>query len=265
MATWFARNPERARALSAVNNALRAGRIVKSPCIECGSTDRLRCHHADYSKKLDVTWHCLRCHQARVNAERAAAPKVARQCDVVDCNSPHFCKGYCRKHFERWKKYGDPSFVKIVMSPRGSVKRWLQDHATHDGDECLVWPFSRHPDGRAQMGSAKPSRLICEMAHGPAPTKRHEAAHSCGNAYGGCVNPKHLRWATPVENAADKRIHGTVVEGEAHFYAKLTEADVRRIRQMAQTVPQKDLCPIFGVNANTISKVVSRKSWKHVQ
>lgn len=155
--------------------------------------------------------------------------------------------------------------MKFSMSPRGSVMQWLRDNFGHDGDDCLIWPFARHPDGRAHMNGAKPSRVMCELAHGYAPTRQHEAAHSCGNGHGGCVNPKHLRWATPIENAADKRAHGTVIEGEAHYHSKLTEPAVRQIRQMAQAMPQKELCHVFGVNANTISKIVNRKSWKHVQ
>lgn len=50
-------------------------------------------------------------------------------------------------------------------------------------------------------------RLVCIRRHGPPPTDDLEAAHSCGNA--GCVNPRHIRWATRFENAADKKLHGT--------------------------------------------------------
>jgi hypothetical protein len=53
------------------------------------------------------------------------------------------------------------------------------------------------------------TRVMCKLAHGPAPTPKHHAAHSCGKGHEACINPKHLRWATPRENAADAKLHGT--------------------------------------------------------
>ena len=141
---------------------------------------------------------------------------MIRLCAVDTCERPHFCKGYCRLHYERWKRHGSPDVVLKRLSVRGEPMRWLLQHAIHLGDECLTWPFARFPDGRAHMNGRKPTRVMCEMAHGPAPTPQHEAAHSCGKGHEACINPQHLRWATPVENAADKVVHGTVLEGERH-------------------------------------------------
>lgn len=190
---------------------------------------------------------------------------IKRLCSVAGCGKKHFCKSFCRAHYERMNRHGDPLTCHKPISAKGKPMAWILTNVGHDGDGCLIWPFARFPDGRAHMASGKPSRIMCEQAHGPAPTQTHEAAHSCGNAYGGCVHPKHLRWATALENAADKRLHGTIIEGEAHYASKLTAANVREIRRLALTMPQKDLCPLFGVNANTISKIVNLKAWKHVQ
>jgi hypothetical protein len=140
--------------------------------------------------------------------------------------------------------------------------KWLLDHASYSGAECLIWPFARHPDGRAHMKAGKPSRIMCELAHGPAPTPTHEAAHSCGKAYSGCVNPLHLRWATPKENAADKEMHGTVVRGERHYGTTLTEVDVRRIRSLRGEVLGRDLAEEYGVTAGCISEIQNMKSWR---
>lgn len=40
-------------------------------------------------------------------------------CLVEDCSNPRFTKGYCSKHYSRWKKYGDP--LKIVKPRRDPV------------------------------------------------------------------------------------------------------------------------------------------------
>lgn len=58
---YIAQNPEKRAAVNAVNNAIRDGRIVKTPCVCCGST-KVHGHHEDYSKQLDVIWLCPSCH-----------------------------------------------------------------------------------------------------------------------------------------------------------------------------------------------------------
>ena len=185
-------------------------------------------------------------------------------CSVHDCTKAGFCRTYCRTHYERWKRYGDPLFLKKALSPRGTPMQWLLSHCLYKGSDCLTWPFARFPDGRAHMRAGKPTRIMCELVYGPAPTRTHEAAHRCGNGHNACVNPVHLYWATPLENAQDREAHGTVSRGERHGGAKLTEADVRRIRAEALHRPQKDLAVEFGGSATVITKIVRRYSWRLV-
>ena len=45
--------------------AIASGRLVRpSTCSACGKTGMIEGHHRDYSKPLDVTWLCRRCHMA---------------------------------------------------------------------------------------------------------------------------------------------------------------------------------------------------------
>jgi hypothetical protein len=66
-ARWNIKNPLGYKAHCAVNNAVRDGRLKKTPCVVCGSNKRVHGHHKDYSKPLDVTWLCTQCHQ-RIHA-----------------------------------------------------------------------------------------------------------------------------------------------------------------------------------------------------
>lgn len=60
---WEAKYPDRVRAQTAANNAVRAGRLQKpSLCENCGQPGRLEKHHPDYSKPLLVAWLCKPCH-----------------------------------------------------------------------------------------------------------------------------------------------------------------------------------------------------------
>ena len=54
-------SPEKNKAREAISNALRDGRVVKSPCEVCGNEES-QAHHEDYSKPLEVQWLCRSCH-----------------------------------------------------------------------------------------------------------------------------------------------------------------------------------------------------------
>lgn len=54
--------PEKRRAREAVNNAIRDRKLNKQPCYACGAV-KAEAHHENYSKPLDVTWLCRRCHK----------------------------------------------------------------------------------------------------------------------------------------------------------------------------------------------------------
>lgn len=134
------------------------------------------------------------------------------------------------------------------------------------GDECLIWPFARDSRGYGYVyadGQTKiVSRYICEQAIGPAPTQSHEAAHSCGNGNGGCITPRHLRWATPKENSADRIIHGTSGKGEKNAMAKRTESEIREIRRLYEHgMKNKDICKLLGICSSQVSTIVHRKAW----
>lgn len=66
LAAYRNNNPEKRLAKTAVNNAVRNGRLIKPDCCErCGAPtqkERLHGHHADYSRQLDVEWLCQPCH-----------------------------------------------------------------------------------------------------------------------------------------------------------------------------------------------------------
>lgn len=56
--------PYKIIARAAVNNALKAGKIQKEPCVVCGDQNS-HGHHEDYSKHLELVWYCPKHHMQR--------------------------------------------------------------------------------------------------------------------------------------------------------------------------------------------------------
>ena len=63
---YIERNPGKRLAHVTLDNAVRDGRVWKSPCCTapgCFSTDRIHGHHTHYDNPLSVVWLCNACHQ----------------------------------------------------------------------------------------------------------------------------------------------------------------------------------------------------------
>ena len=187
---------------------------------------------------------------------------MGQLCNVGGCDRAVHCKGMCDKHYRRVLRHGDPL---IARRTRPSARRiWLLDHVNYEGNDCLTWPFALRYDGYAKLDNTNASHIMCELVNGP-PPPGHQTAHSCGNGHLACINPRHLRWATPVENNADKVLHGTVQRGEKNPKAKLNAASIICIRRLHEMgVTQKLIAIAFGVTATNVSGILKGYNWTHI-
>ena len=122
----------------------------------------------------------------------------------------------------------------------------------------------KHSQGYQQVGLSGDLWLVHALVllafvGGRPPDK--ESAHGNGDKTDNRLN--NLRYATPLENANDRRLHGTSGAGEANAQAKLSRADVAAVRAAAGVVPQRELAARYGVHQPTISKVVRKERWRH--
>lgn len=82
---------------------------------------------------------------------------------------------------------------------------------------------------------------------------------------GCCVNPSHLFLGTAKENMQDCKRKGRHSKPPSALgKGKLTEQDVRRIRELSPGVSQKALAEQFGVTQTNINYIVRRATWRHV-
>lgn len=172
-------------------------------------------------------------------------------------------RGWCRKHYHRLKRHGDPL---KGGTETGAPMRFIDEVALiHVEAECLLWPYGKSQAGYAAIYDGKSmihaGRIVCEKVYGPAPTASHVAAHSCGNGHNACISPKHLRWATNEENTADMIAHGTSTKGEVNPNAKLQREDVFVIRGLRGRMPIAQIATIFGIQEAHVSNIHNGKRW----
>ena len=92
------------RVAHATSRAINRRIMKKTECEICGKTGRLDVHHkdGDYTNNTveNLQVLCRSCHM------KIHKPKPI--CKVEGCGKPVKGYGYCEKHFQRFKKYGDP-------------------------------------------------------------------------------------------------------------------------------------------------------------
>lgn len=185
------------------------------------------------------------------------------QCAVKGCPSKSSVRGMCSAHYNRLQRYGDP----LAGHPfKFQAVPWLRDAvATRDRSECWEWPFGKISTGYGLVTFNKRRELATHVAllldgKPPPPPPSNHALHSCDNP--GCVNPAHLSWGTNGDNIADRMAKGRSYAGERHAWTKLTEVDVRAIKQ--DTRSASEIGPEYGVTASNISAIRRGVSWKNV-
>jgi len=85
-------------------------------------------------------------------------------CSVTDCDRPRYCKGFCTKHYERWRAHGDLDTHYITRDPfpckvkgcdklysSNSAKNWCKMHYTR---------WLRHGDTKLHNSRSLMSRFM---------------------------------------------------------------------------------------------------------
>ncbi len=101
--------------------------------------------------------------------------------------------------------------------------------------------------------------LVAEAFIGPRP-EGALVRHRDGDQSNNCAT--NLAYGTSQDNSDDMRRHGRVLAGERHGCAKLTQADVDRIRALADSTTQVELARQFHMSVQQISNIVRRAQWK---
>lgn len=224
-------------------------------------------------------------------------------CSVLECGRPTIAKGMCWNHYQRERR-GAPVDVYLAANPGRKVARvvrfgpplppgwsksgrpprqplslesrfWAridkngptQPHMT---TPCWRWLgfllvgyASMRETGQKRARIIRASHVSWRLhGNGDVPADKI-LCHQCDNPE--CTRPDHLYAGTDATNMADAKARDRHSRGSRSPRAKLTEAAVIEIRQLAAAgVSHGKLAARFGVAPSLIHRVVHGINWAHV-
>lgn len=189
-----------------------------------------------------------------------ALPEPDPLCSIPGCNGKVRGRGWCHAHWKRWRRHGDPLDGR---TPNGEPLAWLRFSLAKPSDSCLNWPYNILPTGYGQVNFEGKPRLAHHVAlilvGRTPPTGDQETRHACDNRR--CVNPRHLLVGTHLDNMADMVERDRACRGERRS-KKLTDEMVTQIRKNLE--PSTHVAPRYGISPQNVRAIRRRETWKHI-
>lgn len=126
-------------------------------------------------------------------------------------------------------------------------------------NNCWVFTGAMSGSGYGAICDRGAHVVSFEHHKGPVP-KGMIVCHTCDNKP--CINPKHLFLGTHKDNKDDEIAKGRHVFGERQGQAKLTEQDVRDIRQfIVEGYSVASIAKAYDMSWTAISYIRSGRNW----
>lgn len=181
-------------------------------------------------------------------------------CLISSCERPEWSRGWCRRHYDKWRNHGDPSWEPPTIHERF----WSR---AERGPDCWEWQGYRRPDRYGLVGGRTTPKILAhrlawQLTYGPIPTGLF-VCHHCDNPP--CVRPDHLFLGTQTDNMRDAAKKGRIYSGigARRAMAKVTPQQVREIRSLTG-LTLKQIGMRYGIKASQVSKIRLGQCWADV-
>lgn len=198
------------------------------------------------------------------------------KCSVATCDYPLDSRGFCTRHYMKWRHRGFPPLDEFLADPDPKrvyvpvplAERFWQKVQQTEG--CWLWTGWRGPGGYGELRLVRGSvrvrahRISWELHFGAIPHGMF-VCHKCDNPP--CVRPDHLFLGTHADNVRDMAAKGRRGNTSGKPYKGwLTPEAVRtiRTRYAEDGISRTQLATEFNISRSQASRIISRARWSNV-
>lgn len=137
---------------------------------------------------------------------------------------------------------------------------------------CYEWLGAKQSRGYSQVRyngkQTQGHRILYALTHNETLFRSDLICHKCDNKW--CMNISHIykgsAWSNAMDRVADPNWNWKGRKGEKVHLAKVTEDDVRAIRQKAQSgMTHRAIAKEYSIGKSAVGLIVIRQTWRHVK
>ena len=176
-----------------------------------------------------------------------------KTCSVKDCENKHLAKGYCSKHYQGFKKHGDP--LAGIENERHGMEGTVEYRSwAHMKQRCLNKNDKdyQYYGGRGIRICKRWKSFAAFYADmGPRPSLKHQLDRKDND---GNYEPGNVIWVLSCINSRNRRS---------------TKLDVEKVKSIRELHAKKvctleELAVRFGVSRSTIGRIIRYVIWENV-
>ncbi|MFW6121409.1 MAG: HNH endonuclease signature motif containing protein [Petrotogales bacterium] len=238
----------------------------------------MKCSTVGCEKEAKHRGYCVACYNRLLRSGELKKLHVKKydKCAVEECNNlvgGDGGFGYCRIHYQRYKKNGDPNIVNWQPLKGNTLEEKLRfNFRINPISHCWEWQGSlnRQNYGGIAVGNGKTKlvhRLAYELWIGEIPEGLF-VCHYCDNPR--CINPAHLFLGTNNDNIKDKIVKGRAYtgnhKGEKNVQSKLKDWQVYEIKKLLtfSNMSLREIGKLFNVSYGIIWEIKRNNRWVHI-
>lgn len=146
--------------------------------------------------------------------------------------------------------------------PSTDVHKRIETHIIKLDNGCWEWNGVKNSAGYGMVWlngkSTRAHRIVLSKKLNRELQPHEITRHLCHNPP--CCNPEHLAVGTTQDNVNDKILAGRQAKGEKNGASKLTDEQVKEIRELNGKMSLRDIGKLYGIHYVHVSRIQSGRS-----